>query len=197
MSFQHQRPHHDGYRLVIVPLHGSAAPLKKNQATSIMTLYPTQSHYPDPDHTSPSHILLIPNTWLGSNKYKFCKSLIWLEQELNSPSPAHEARALLIRPPRPVFQAIQIMTSYIWQVIFRYLWKKPRWSCDHPFVTSWFVVVLCQSNSISIISWWCIDIWDEKEKAQAYSFTVSRDLYPLTPYRHGMIGTGLWWCCKF
>ena len=38
------------------------------------------------------------------------------------------------------------------------------------------VVVLCHSNSISVISWWRYDVWDEKEKARAYTFTDSRDL---------------------
>ena len=56
-----------------------------------------------------------------------------------------------------------------------------------------FVVALHHSNSISIISWWWYDIWDEEEKAWAYTFTNWRDP---TRYRHGMRGTGLWWCCK-
>ena len=31
-----------------------------------------------------------------------------------------------------------------------------------------FVVVLCHSSSISIISWWWYDVWDEEQKAQVY-----------------------------
>ena len=59
-----------------------------------------------------------------------------------------------------------------------------------------FVVALHHNNSIWVISWLWYHIWDEKEKAWAYTFTDSSDLYPTIPYRHCMRGTGLWWCCK-
>ena len=59
-----------------------------------------------------------------------------------------------------------------------------------------FLVVLRHSNSISVISQWWYDAWDEEEKAWAYTFTNSRDLLPPIPFRHAMRGTGLWWCCK-
>ena len=42
------------------------------------------------------------NTWLGNDKSQFYKSLVRLDQCLNPRSPAHEARALPIRPPRQV-----------------------------------------------------------------------------------------------
>ena len=35
--------------------------------------------------------------------------------------------------------------------------------------------VLCHSNIIFVILWWWSDVWDEKEKAQAYAFMDSRD----------------------
>ena len=47
-------------------------------AISTMTCYPTQSHYPDTEPISPYLILIMPSTWLGSNKYQFDKSLVWL-----------------------------------------------------------------------------------------------------------------------
>ena len=56
-------------------------------------------------------------------------------------------------------------------------------------------VVLHHINSISVILWRWYDVWDE-EKVQAYTFTDSKDLYPPTPYRHGMRRTGLWWHWK-
>ena len=43
----------------------------------------TQSHYPDTKLTSPHSILLMPSARLGSDKYQFCKSLLWLDQESN------------------------------------------------------------------------------------------------------------------
>ena len=55
-----------GYRLAMVHTHGdfiSAAPLG-NQATSTMSCYPTQSHCPDTDLTSPYPILIMLNTRL-------------------------------------------------------------------------------------------------------------------------------------
>ena len=62
---------------------------------------------------------------------------------------------------------------------------------------SLFVVVSCHSNSISVLSWrWYNNVWDEKEKPRAYTFTDdSRVLLPPTPCRHGMRVTGLWCRC--
>ena len=48
-----------------------------NQVISTMIWYPPLSHYPDPDWTSPSHILLMLSTSLGCNKDQFSKSLLW------------------------------------------------------------------------------------------------------------------------
>ena len=62
----------------------------------------TQSHYPDTESTSPCSILIMPNTWLGSDKYQFYKSFHWLDQGLNTQSPTREDNALPIRPRRPV-----------------------------------------------------------------------------------------------
>ena len=42
-----------------------------NHATSTMTRYPTQSHFPDTEETSPCPILIMPRTRLGSDKYQF------------------------------------------------------------------------------------------------------------------------------
>ena len=44
-----------------------------------MTWYPTQSHYPDTRPASPCPILIMPSTWLGSDKYQFDKLLVWLD----------------------------------------------------------------------------------------------------------------------
>ena len=53
----------------------SAAPLG-NQVVSPMTQYPTQTHYPDTELSSACPIILIPSFRLGSDKYKFDKSLV-------------------------------------------------------------------------------------------------------------------------
>ena len=54
----------------------SAAPLG-NQAASTMTRYPTQTYSPDTEPTSPLLILIIPDTWLGSNKDQFLS--LWFD----------------------------------------------------------------------------------------------------------------------
>ena len=79
----------------------SATPLR-NQATAIMTLWLTQSHYPDAEPTSPFPILIMLSARLGTSMYQSVKSLVWLDWELNSWSPDHEARALQIQPRRAV-----------------------------------------------------------------------------------------------
>ena len=53
----------------------SAAPLG-DQAASTMTGYPMQPH-PDTEPISPCPILIIPRTWLGSDKYRFLNH--WLD----------------------------------------------------------------------------------------------------------------------
>ena len=62
----------------------SAAPLG-DQATSTMTSswYPLRSYYPNIEETSPCPILIMPSAWLGSDKYQYFKSLVWLDQGLN------------------------------------------------------------------------------------------------------------------
>ena len=65
-------------------LHSVA--LLGNQAIGTMTRFPTQSHYPDTEVTSP--ILLILSARLESDKSQFYKSLVWLDQEPNSWSSA-------------------------------------------------------------------------------------------------------------
>ena len=42
-----------------------------NETIDSMTQYPTQSHYPETEVTSPCSILLIQRVWLGSNKHQF------------------------------------------------------------------------------------------------------------------------------
>ena len=51
-----------------------SAALLEHQATSTMTCYLTQSHYPDTELTSPCPILIIQSIRLGSDKYQFLKS---------------------------------------------------------------------------------------------------------------------------
>ena len=72
----------DEYWLVPVHTHGdfdSNAPLGP-QATSIITWYPTQSHYPNTVLTSPCPMLSMPSTSLGGDKYQFYKSLDWIDR---------------------------------------------------------------------------------------------------------------------
>ena len=56
-----------------VQTHGDfiVLPPLGNQATSTMTWYHTQSHYPDTKPTSPCPIQIMPSAWLGSGKYSF------------------------------------------------------------------------------------------------------------------------------
>ena len=53
----------------------SATPLG-NQVASSMTRYPSQSHYPDTEPTSPCPMLRMLNNWLGSDKYQLYKPLV-------------------------------------------------------------------------------------------------------------------------
>ena len=44
----------------------------------------TQSHYPDTEPTRPFRIPVMPSIWLGSDKYKLCTSLVWLDHGFES-----------------------------------------------------------------------------------------------------------------
>ena len=73
-----------------------------------MIWYPTHSHYLDTVIVTVSEL-----TRIGSNKYKLCKTLIWLDWEPNSWSFVQEARALPIRLPHPITVAenVQVYVS--------------------------------------------------------------------------------------
>ena len=83
----------------------SAAPLG-NQATTTMTQHPTQSHYPTTELTSPCPILLMSSARLGSNKYQFYKSLVWLDQEPNAPISHTRGHILPIWPQHQFCKAL-------------------------------------------------------------------------------------------
>ena len=72
------RSYQDGYRLGTGFTYGDfiVLPPLGDQATSTMTWYSTQLHFPDTRPTGPYPILIMPSTWLGSDKYQFCMSLV-------------------------------------------------------------------------------------------------------------------------
>ena len=84
-----------------------SAALLGNQATSTMTKYPTQSHYPDTVLTSPCPVLIMPKARLESDEFQFYKSLVWLDWKPNSLTPTCEPPALPIRPPRLVKRKVK------------------------------------------------------------------------------------------
>ena len=59
----------------------SADPLGYPVNVRTIILYPTQSHYPDPEPTSPCSTLIMSSTRLWSDKVKCLKSLVWLDRE--------------------------------------------------------------------------------------------------------------------
>ena len=59
----------------------SPAPLG-NQTFSTMPWYPTQWHYPDAGPANPCPIVIMLSIWLGSDKFQFYKSLVWLDHRV-------------------------------------------------------------------------------------------------------------------
>ena len=110
----------------------SAAPLG-NQAVSTHDLISHWSYYPNTEPTSPCSILIIARTWLGSGKYQFCKSLVWLNEGSNPRSHVREARALPIRPPRPTCTIISPARVSAAIASFRKLFINPgnAWASTH------------------------------------------------------------------
>ena len=68
----------DRYQLVAVCTHGDliVLPHCDTRLSCTMTQYPTHPNYSDTKLTSPCPVLVIPIAMLGSDKYKFSKSLI-------------------------------------------------------------------------------------------------------------------------
>ena len=56
-----------------------------------MTPLPTQSHYPDTELIHCCPILVLMSTRLSRDKYKFCKSLVWLDWHSNARPSTREA----------------------------------------------------------------------------------------------------------
>ena len=95
-----------------------AAPLG-DQAAITVTRFPTQSNYPDTELARPCHILVMPNTRLGSDKYQLCKSMVCLNHDSISWPSAGETYALPIRSPRPS----PVINATV-------KWKKSSWCTD-------------------------------------------------------------------
>ena len=105
MFHQHLRSYQSGWIPICDSAHSwwnYSAALWGDQAISIMTRYPTQTHYPDTVVINPYPILIMPNASLVNDQYQFCKALVWLGLDLNTEQCASEACALLIRPSHPV-----------------------------------------------------------------------------------------------
>ena len=77
-SSQHLKSYGDGYRLVTVHTHGDFIVLPHWETRPSASWPPTQLHYPDTKPTSLYPILIMLSTWLGSDRYKLNKSLVWL-----------------------------------------------------------------------------------------------------------------------
>ena len=73
-----------------------------NQLSSPVRCYPTHCRYLDRELTSPFPVVVKPCVRLGSDKYQFNKSLVWLDWEAISWSFTCEACALTIRTSRSV-----------------------------------------------------------------------------------------------
>ena len=87
-SWQHLRYYQDGYQLVTVSTQGHFIVLLHWEITiSTMTWYPTRSHYPDNEPTSPCPILIMLSAWLQSDKFQF--SSHWFD---STTVRTHEAR---------------------------------------------------------------------------------------------------------
>ena len=95
MFLHHLRSHQDGYRFVTVHTYVGFIVLPQ---WAISLSHSVTFSWHRTDQSWPNHIKV--RKWQVD--CQFDKSLVWLDLESNSRSPARETRALLIRPPRPV-----------------------------------------------------------------------------------------------
>ena len=95
MSLQHPRSYREGYWFVTVHIHGNCIVLPQWEIRLLTPwLNIPLSHILYYPNTSPCSILSMPSTRLENNKYQFDKSLVWLDWEPNTLSPARKTRAL-------------------------------------------------------------------------------------------------------
>ena len=119
-----------------------------DQATSTITRYPAQSHYPYTKLTSPCPIWVILSSRLGRDKYQFYKSLVWLNREstgtLHFP---HGEPALYLFSHWVRYNASKVVTSIPFYKSL--LWcceglitGHPAWKADAPTRWSFSAVIL-------------------------------------------------------
>ena len=94
-TWQYVGSYQDGYRLVTVHTHGNF--IVKNLATSNVTQYPTQPHYPAAELTSPCPIPLNAERQTEKQEQYICIGHCFDSTENHSRSPTPETRALPIR----------------------------------------------------------------------------------------------------
>ena len=103
----------------------SAAPLW-NQTTSTMNWYPTQSHCPDTEPTSPCPILTMQSNWFSSDRFKSChwfdSTRVWTQGFESHDLPKWETDAQLIWPFHLVYAIMMHTYMYIYIYIYVHIW---------------------------------------------------------------------------
>ena len=159
MSLQQLTSYQNRYRRALMGFY-SAASLgtgKSGCQHSTMTRYLTQSHYPDTEWTIPCPILLMSR--LGCDNYKFYKSLVGLDWELNS-WPPHV---------RPAIYLFGHLDQYVWRAAGDSVkWREVSGNCvksgscvksnscvtsDSRVNRSWWVVVQWSGMWLLYIEW--------------------------------------------
>ena len=93
----------------------SAASLGQ-QATSIITCYSTQSHYPDTELISPFPSPNNAERWARKQQVSTLKSLIWLDQGLNPPGPGIEPAKFRF-PKLPAWEMDASLIRPVWSLL--------------------------------------------------------------------------------
>ena len=121
MSLQHLRRYHSRYRLVTICAHGNFIVLTHREIR-LLASWPDipLSHV---ELTSPCPIILMLRSGLWSGKCKLYMSFksirgVWLDQQLNSLSPASEARTLRCTMlPLPSHSELQAMIKLLHKTV--------------------------------------------------------------------------------
>ena len=149
-SLQHRR----SCQVLTVTVHTHDDFIVLPQLRNQMKRYPTQSHYPDTELTSPCPILLMPTTKLGSDKYQFYKSLVWLDYE-----PKSQTRDLNSATAQHIISGcVQTCdTAHIWQLYRASLVERSKGSHDLISCSVTFILILSDPALALSYQCWTLD----------------------------------------
>ena len=119
-SWQRLESYHDGFWFVMVHTHGEFIVLTNWEI--IIIWYPTQSHYPVTEPTSPCLTLIMLSAWLGSDTHTFLSNLFDSIEEFASTDLQKWEKYMMYS-----------FSHHVWSTIRIYMCPNCLYTCAHVY----------------------------------------------------------------